>query len=88
MSFPHLLAIAQAVLVLTAGLITLMEDPGQTGASKKAAVVRSLGQIIDALPLSGLSGTVIRTAAKVAAPFAVDLLVAKANQLGHFAHAT
>lgn len=82
MNILSLFSTIQSVFVMTAGLITLMEEPGVPGANKKAAVLSTLDQALDSLPIPGSSGTEIRTAVKALAPFAVDLLVAKANQSG------
>ena len=73
---------AQSVLVVLAGLVTLVEDHSTPGAAKKAAVLAALNPVIDALPLPGASANVLKTAAKALAPLAVDLLVAKANAAG------
>ncbi len=82
MNIANLFSAAQSVLVVLAGLITLAESPGSSGASKKAAVLSALNPVINALPIAGTAGTVLKAAATALAPTAIDLIVAKANQAG------
>jgi hypothetical protein len=73
---------AQSVLIVLAGLVTLAETPGATGAAKKALVLQALNPALDALPIPGVAGDALKAAAKALAPAAIDLLVSKANQAG------
>lgn len=82
MNILNLFNSAQSVLVVLAGLVSLVEDKTTPGSAKKAAVLAALNPVIDALPLPGASATVLKTAAKALAPMAVDMLVAKANAAG------
>jgi hypothetical protein len=78
----NLFASAQSLLVVLAGLVTLAEDKTSSGADKKAAVLSALAPVINALPVAGVAGTVLKAAANALAPTAIDLIVAKANAAG------
>ncbi len=82
MNIANLFSSAQSILVVLAGLITLAESPGASGADKKSAVLGALTPVINALPIAGTAGNILKAAATALAPTAIDLIVAKANQAG------